>query len=394
MLLVVLLKRMKKLIVLFLLITFGLQFFVITSVFAKGKKNEKIIVLGKDYVVDEDYFAFGDKVTISGTVNGDVYAGGASVIVDGTVNGDLLAGGGSVIVSGNVLNDARIGAGQVLISGNINGNVSVGGGNVTFSNGSQIGGSVVAGAGVLNLFGPIGRGATIGAGDATISNSVGGNVKAGVGELTLGNKAQINGNLQYWSDNEATLQQGAVIRGESVHNLPKTEVKVKDFQKPLQGLKTVFKLVSLISTFILGLIFLKFLPKFTEDLASTISKKTLISLGLGLVAIILIPIVSILLLITVVGIPVAVLLLLSLIAAVIIFKVFVAMALGKFILKLVNIKLANWLILLIGLVVYTLVTSIPVIGGIITILALLVGLGAIIIAKKEYYKVLRAKDIV
>ena len=72
---------------------------------------------------------------------------------------------------------------------------------------------------------------------------------------------------------------------------------------------------------------------------------------------------------------------------------FVALSLGKLVVKLVNLKTSNWLTLTIGLAAYTLVASIPVVGGIFSAIALLVGLGAIVISKKEFYKTLQSKNI-
>jgi hypothetical protein len=48
-------------------------------------------MLPASQVAAADYFAFGELVEISGTVNGDLYALGGAVFIDGRINGDVIA---------------------------------------------------------------------------------------------------------------------------------------------------------------------------------------------------------------------------------------------------------------------------------------------------------------
>src|SRR3989344_7228032 len=57
-------------------------------------RQEEIVTLAKDEVIDRDFFGAGQVVEINGTVNGDVYAAGGEVTVSGVVNGDVLVAGG------------------------------------------------------------------------------------------------------------------------------------------------------------------------------------------------------------------------------------------------------------------------------------------------------------
>src|SRR3990170_1191544 len=112
----------------------------------KSKENFRqgeLVTLPAGETVNRDFFAFGERVEISGTVNGDVYAGGGIVIVDGKVNGDLLAGGGTLTISGSVSQDARVGGGQITITGKVGRNLTIGGGNVELTDpAAKVGGEV------------------------------------------------------------------------------------------------------------------------------------------------------------------------------------------------------------------------------------------------------------
>ena len=91
--------KMKKLVGIFCLV-FAVFILATTAVFAKDPESQKIVNVERGTTVDNDYFANGDVVTISGTVNGDVYVIGEKVVVDGqmvedraNVNQEKLAQG-------------------------------------------------------------------------------------------------------------------------------------------------------------------------------------------------------------------------------------------------------------------------------------------------------------
>ena len=177
-------------------------------------------------VVDGDYFAFGETVEISGTINGDLYASGGQVVIDGQVNGDVIVAGGRVSLSGTVSQDVRAAGGQVTIAGNVGRNLTVAGGNVEIASSAVVRGGVVAAGGSVDLAAPIGSAAKIAAGTLTIANRIDGNVEAAVGTLRIASKAEIAGNVTYWSGQEASVSEGARISGKIVRNVPPERPKV------------------------------------------------------------------------------------------------------------------------------------------------------------------------
>ncbi len=96
--------------------------FLCNSLFAVETEEQdqgEIIVLPSNVVVNNDYFANGRTVEISGTVNGNVYVLGGQIFIDGIVNGDVLVAGGSIEISGKVTKNVRLIGGQALITGQI-----------------------------------------------------------------------------------------------------------------------------------------------------------------------------------------------------------------------------------------------------------------------------------
>ncbi len=376
-----------------LLLLFLILFFVtLNPVSAQTLEKGENVQLAREKTLDQDYFAWGEKVNISGTVNGDAYIMGSNTFIDGTINGDLFIAGGTVNIRGNILKDLRVAGGDVTISGKIEGNVTALGGNVNITDGATINGSLTSGGGNLSVFGKVGRGATIGAGSAIFGNSVGGNITAGTGDLILTSSANINGNLKYYSSKKATIQNGALVKGSVTQQLPPKQEQ-KQAKKLLTGAKLTFSIISLISALIIGFILVKLMPNFTQSTAANIRKKPIAMFAVGLLAIILIPITSIFLLVTLVGIPISVFLIVDYFIALYISKLFVAVAVGQKLLA--NDRRENdlFLSLAAGMIIYLVLGLIPFVGLLTTLLVVPTGFGALLISKKDLFQNLRNKKL-
>ena len=383
---------LKKLIA--ILISLLILPLAISSVFAaKNFERNETVLLSKDDVVEGDYFAAGERITIAGTINGDAYIAGGNVIIEGEINGDLIAAGGTVNIRGKVAQDVRVAGGQVTVSGNVGGNVTLVGGSLEVSDFAKITGSLVSAGGNLSVFAPIGKGATIGVGAATIGNLINGDVTAGVGELALTPSAKVNGDLTYWSDADVQIQDGAEVLGKTTHNFPQKK-ETQEPKKALSGLLAFFKIASFLAALIIGVILIKFAPQFTKVTTETVANKTALSLGIGLAALIITPLLILIIAVTIIGIPLALILLVLFLITIYLSKIFVSVAIGRKIVETINQKAGNYAVFILGLLVYTLITLIPIIGSVVAILAVLGGVGAIVATKKNLYKQLKTKKLI
>ena len=385
---------LKKIFIFMLLIfSFGL-FVAPQSIFAQNNfSSGNIITLTRDKTIDEDYFAAGNTVVLSGTVNGDVYVAGGNVLINGVINGDVLSAGGTVTVSGKVSGNVRVAGGQIIISGDIGKSVTTAGGTITVEEPAKIAGSIVAAGGNIMVFAPIGKGATFAGNQVSIDTAIGGNVIGTIQNLSITKGSSIAGSLSYWSNTKAPIPAGVVGKDVTYHqtnwNTPQEEKQKEVARVGLGGLNVVWELISLISSFIIGWLLLRFTPICMKNAQTILITKPWQSLGVGLLTVILTPIAFVLLLITIIGIPLAVILLFSCIIFVMLIKVFVSYAIGK---KFLPAR--SLLSLLTGLLIYSFVSIIPVIGGLWNMAALLFGIGAIVLAEKELYIVARAKKII
>jgi cytoskeletal protein CcmA (bactofilin family) len=357
---------------------------------------KKRVVLSAGQEVHGDYFAFGPHVEISGTVHGDVYAAGGEVLVDGVVDGDLIVAGGEVRVSGEVTQDARIAGGTVTLSGKVHRNATIGGGDVQLTDSSHLEGSAVIGAGNLLLGGSIDGDARIGAGNVTLSKTIGGDLAVAAPAIRLTSRASVGKNIRYWNEDEPSIDEGATVLG-TVTGHPIPEVfkgKEKEVRRGVVGMKILAGLVSFASTLLLGPLLLRIYPVFTAKAVTTIQERPWITLGVGGAVLVGTPLVAFLCMASVLGVPIGLMLGAMYFVTLYLGRVFVLLWLGQRLLRLVSVSSSATRAFVTGLIAYFILSLVPLVGGLITVVTIVTGLGAILITKKELVMRLREQQLV
>ncbi|HEV2060902.1 MAG TPA: polymer-forming cytoskeletal protein [Solirubrobacteraceae bacterium] len=227
----------------------------------------------------------------------------------------------------------------------------------------QTAANVVVLDGDLTIRGTVTGDVIVVAGDVTIRGTVQGDVVTVAGLATLGRAGRVQGDIVY-ADDKPVLTPGAQVAGE-VRKFDVTEAGIV-------GAIGAFIAITL-SMFLLGLILLLLAPRAADAVDRTARAKAGVSVLVGLLAFFLIPIIAIAAFFTVVGIPLGIVLLLLLLPLYAISYITAAFALGRRILKGSRI-----LALLVGLVILQLLTLIPIAGGLIGFVAVIFGLGLLL----------------
>ena len=354
----------------------------------------KRVVLPAGQEIQGDYFAFGPHVEISGVVHGDVYAAGGDVLIDGTVDGDVIAAGGKVTLSGHVTQDARVAGGNVTVSGQIDRNATVAGGDVHLTEAAHVRGNLLSGAGNIQLAGHVDQDARIGAGNMTVSNKIGGNLTVAAANIRLTSKASVGKNIRYWSEEEPSIDEGAQIAGTVTRREIPESLKGEKFQRGWTGMKVAAGFVSVVSTLFLGLLLLRIYPVFSQRVTATIQERFWASLGVGSLLLAGVPLLILLFMATVVGIPIGLLLGAMYLVTTYLGRVFVVLWLGQKIVQSLSILRSPSWTFVTGLFAYTMLSLLPLIGKLVTLVTVLAGLGAILITKKELVETLREQRVV
>lgn len=342
---------------------------------AKEKRTQRIVKLAGEEVVDGDFFAAGDSITISGTVNGDAYVAGGEVLVDGRVNGDLLVVGGKVVVEGVVAQDVRLVGGDILLAGQVGRNITVAGGSVNLSNTADVRGNILTASGALRL-----------------SGAVNGNLRTATGNLHITSRGRINGDVLYWSSQNALIDDGAKVSGSITKKIVSDpQLSVASFLKKVQVL---FILASAFTSIVLGLILITFTPNLSLRISEQIKKHPLSSLGWGFVFTLFIPVAAIILMATLIGIPFALILLFSYVIVLYLARIFVMLWVGEEFSRVFGAKLGQRSFFIIGIAIYYGLVFVPYVGAFVSLAAVLFGFGALLVTKKQLFSVLRKNKMV
>jgi hypothetical protein len=142
------------------------------------------IVVAAGETLDDDLYAFGRDVTINGTVQGDVVFAGNTLTLNGAINGNLIGAGQTLIINGSVRDTARL-AGQAVVLGNsarVGRDVLFGGYSLEQQAGSRVGRDLAVGGYQALLAGSVGRNVTAGVGAFDLSGTVDGDVQVDLGD--------------------------------------------------------------------------------------------------------------------------------------------------------------------------------------------------------------------
>ncbi len=300
------------------------------------------------------------------TVRGDLSATSGTVVIRGTVHGDLDAFSGNVLVAktGTVTGDVSAFAGNVRIQGTVDGNVDAQTGNLVVAKGATVGKSLEGSAGYTLLAG-----------------TVKGNARVTGQTLTLANTATVGGNLVY-DVNTFNRQKGATVGG----TVRRDESLSNAGPSPIPHIPGwVGAVYGFFVNLLLGVVLLALFPTFSDGVADNGRTKPLFSIGVGILLLVLVPIVLLVFAVTIIGIPISIL-------GAIIFAVFLwiatvygSLTVGVWLLSLAD-EGGHWLGLLVGLFVVAILSRIPIVGGIVEFVVLLLGLGALAAALWELYR--------
>ena len=364
-----------------LIIAFAVLFIPLVAFgVTKGQQN---IYVGEDEIVNDNYYAFGNTVTIDGIINGDLFAFGKSVTVNGDVIGDVIAGGDTITLNGIVEGNIRVAGSNVDINSQVTRNVHAFGGAVTIGSNSDIGWTLTTGATAVDIRGTI-HGNVLGYGGNFL---VGANISNNAtftydteSVLTILDSTTINGDLTYTSEQTADIEQGATIEGQTVHQIPTPSVQRTGLY--LGSLWFVFKLVALFALLFAGVLVISLFPKELIGVIGVSKARPAKSLLTGLITVIVTPFAILILFISLIGIPVGLIMLALYLIILFLVKIVIGTLIGQSIIRLFKKNSSEtppliWPMLL-GTTLFYAVTNIPFIGWLLGMVGVIWGFGAIV----------------
>lgn len=248
---------------------------VSASASAEVRSGQSVVIAAGTRVVGNLYLS-GGTITVHGDVDGDLVAAGGTVLVDGHVTGDVLATGGDLTIGGVVDGDVRAAAGRLRVLGPVRGDVAAAGGEVRLSN--TIGRDAFALGSAVIVGGGVGGELTLAAGQARLEGAVSGDVDANVGRLHLAPGAVIGGSLSFTGD--------ALERAPSASIVGRV---VERAQPSYAGLRLIGWLQAIVGICVFGALWITLFRGFAERAIDTLAARPWRSLGVGLSALFGVP---------------------------------------------------------------------------------------------------------
>ena len=329
--------------------------------------------------VRDDLYVAGGTVEVNGEVDGDVVAAGGTVTLLGPVTGGILAAGGNVSIRGSVGRSIRAAAGSLIVGGPIGTDAVLAGGSVTIERGSEIGRDLVAAGGGVQVTGTVRRNAWLTGGAITIGGTIEGNVEAHADRVVLLPTARITGTLRYSADQPLEIQSGAQVTGQVTRiGRPSRSWVMLDPSARL-GFRFAGRILEALWLLALGLILVAITPRGLRAVADRVRAQFGLSLLIGFILVVVVPVAAILLLITIVGIPLALVLMLLYVTTLYPGQVFVSAWLGDALGRRLGRGrgISPYLGVTVGVIVLVILVGLPLVGWVFRLLALCAGFGAL-----------------
>lgn len=344
------------------------------SVYATGSGDDSgkraNVSLGQSDVVDGAYYGVGQTVTVAGTVKGDVYCAGKNVIVSGTVEGDVICAGQTLKVSGSVKGDIRAAGQVVTIDGNVDKNVTVFGETVDITKSAKIGGDLNGAAESITFDGNVKRDVAFRGTSVVVSGLVGRNMDMNVDNFSINDGAAINGNVNYTSENKASVAENTV-KGD----LHYTKQETDDRSSQSMAAAWTSALYMVLALALVALVLVLIAPQLFHAVAKVGLTRLGMTIMVGVFLLLAAPLVVTLTAMTVIGIPLAILLGLTWILVLLVSGPVFAYYLGRLLLsKYSDNAVAS---MMMGIAVLAILLLIPIVNVITAVVTAIVGSGMV-----------------
>lgn len=347
--------------------------------------------------VGADSVMFGGRLRVDQPVAGDLIAAGGQLDLDAPVAGGAMLAGGKLRVTARIAEAVYAAGGQVTLDAPIGRHMRVAGGQVELGPQATVGGNVTVFGGQVTLRGAVNGAVTVAGGRVLIDGPVAGDVVSHAGRLTLGPNARLAGKLSFRSGDALERDPSAQVTGAiERQTMPLSDVggaassaqlgpasgedrgwdrRAREWAAP--GLWTV-------GLMLLAAVLVVVLPATSARVAQAVRTRFGWSVLLGFIALVCIPVSALLLALTIVGIPLALVAVLLYPALLLLGYTGASLALGQWALLRARPAAAaqrGWRIVaaVAAVFVLALLGSVPYVGGLVALLAMLAGVGAMLL---------------
>ncbi|MFT5208713.1 MAG: cytoskeletal protein CcmA (bactofilin family) [Flavobacterium sp.] len=335
------------------------------------------VIIASTETIDDTVLFTGESIVVDGHVTGDLIAFGSRVVVTGKVDGNLIAFAESLSIGGQV-SGTTVNAGNTvaLTDAVLKGDFWGAAESIQMSRETTISGNAMVAAQLASIQGKVGKDLTTLTKTIELRGHVGEDMVAYARDVKLLGDADIVGNLTIHSESENSLSRSpeAVVGG-SV-KFEHHDIQGRSRNRYATAQFYGFQVLRLAAAFIIGYgLFMLFPAVRTVTLNGGTSG--LMTAGVGVLALVSLPVILLLLAMTVVGLPLTLLGFSLWFLGLYLAKIMVAWLIGGVLFDDPEGEKGPALPLLAGLATVLIAVNLPFIGGVISLIMTVVGIGMI-----------------
>ncbi len=201
-------------------VTLGLVLVVGPALPVRAERTQAdFVFIRTEDVVSEDLYAAGNRITIAGRVEGDLLAVAFDeILIEGTVTGSVTAVASRVVVTGEVGGSLRVASPTVTVEGTVGDDVFVSANRLTVAEGATIGRDLLAWVRDAAVDGSVGRNLEGRQRNLALRGEVAGDVEVTVRGLVI-EGARVGGDLAYRAEDPAEVRD-LDVGGTLLHRKP------------------------------------------------------------------------------------------------------------------------------------------------------------------------------
>jgi cytoskeletal protein CcmA (bactofilin family) len=326
-------------------------------------------------VIHTDLIVSAASTRIDGDVEGDLIIFSHSVTVNGHIKGDIIAFSQELRVNGPVDGNVRAMVQNLQLYGTVARNVLVWAGDANLDQDAKVNGTLTAGSGHLEVNGKLAGDLLAYSGDVDINGQLGRNARIRGGHLTIGSRAEIAGQATAQLRQPPEVSDSAKMGSKLDWTITKHGAEVTYSS----GRYYVHQILKWGASFLFGLVLLFVVPGFFFDAVKACGK-TAPAIGFGVLFLFAIPIAAVIVCITVVGLGVGISAMMFWAIAIYAAQVLVGAWLGEKILGEGAGAGAALGRLALGLAILRALGMLPFLGGWISFVVVIWGMGAVALA--------------
>lgn len=355
-------------------------FLTATPAQAKDDQVKNVLHVQANEIITRNIYTLSDEIIIDGTINGDLVAIADEIIINGQLEGDLIAFSPKISINGTIGGNVRVIGVDFELNSTISRNLTIFAEKINLTEDSRILWDAAMIGTSVSSSGKIDGSLNIISNQVLLSGEVNNNVdvklhanKKNPDSLQLIMFAT-GGDLNYRSTTPIKIDEASIIGG---------QVRADLIQPPKTFLIPTFSwgmlIYKIISALIFGLLIILVGKKYLLGLEEKIKnnpKKLIIP---SLIIFFGVPFASIILFITIIGIPLSLTIIALWLILQYLAKILIMMLGGQIIIKFFRKGRPFHIIwaLVLGVIISYLLFSLPVVGGLLSVLASLTGLGGL-----------------